>query len=116
MSLNELAKKVYENSVDHGWWEKELDFGYLVSMIHSEASEIFEDWRRGREIDSISWVTTTTVTGTYVKPVGIPIEFADVILMVLVMVGRYKVDIDTAIEEKMSYNKDRPYRHGNLRA
>lgn len=114
MSLNELATEVHQISVDHGWWENDRNFGESLALIHSEVSEVLEDWRHDKPIAEIVWETGTHSGPA--KPAGIPIEFADIIIRVLDMVGRYKIDIDDAIREKVEYNRHRPYRHGNLRA
>jgi NTP pyrophosphatase (non-canonical NTP hydrolase) len=115
MTLNELAEIVYQNSVDHGWWESERNFGESLALIHAEVSEVLEDWRRGAPLNEILWKVDPD-TGLRAKPDGIPIEFADVIIRVLELCGAYKIDIDTAIAEKVAFNKDRPYRHGGLKA
>ena len=41
-----------------------------------------------------------------------PIEIADVIIRALNFCGRHGIDIKKAIDEKMAYNKSRPFRHG----
>jgi len=46
------------------------------------------------------------------KPYGVPIEIADVIIRALNFCGRHGIDIKKAIDEKMAYNKSRPFRHG----
>jgi len=114
MSLNELAIEVHKTAVEHGWWETDRNFGESLALIHSEVSEVLEDWRRGREISSIIWEVGPS--SGIPKPAGIPIEFADVIIRVLDLCNFYGIDIDEAIREKMAYNKKRPYRHGNLLA
>lgn len=117
MTLNEVAAEIYQNNAEHGWYEHGLNFPEALALIHAEVSEVLEAWRRGREITKISYysehVGPAAVT---IKPDGIPIELADIIIRVLGVCGYYKIDIDAAIAEKMAFNKDRPHRHGNLRA
>lgn len=115
--LNDLAKEIHQIAVDHGWWETDRNFGESLALIHSEVSEVLEDWRRGRELDKIYWKENWD--GDKVvrnKPDGIPIEFADIIIRVLDLCAAYGIDIETAIREKISFNRDREYRHGNLKA
>lgn len=114
MSLNELAKGIHQTAIDHGWWEEEQNFAESLALIHSEVSEALEDWRHGKSITSIMYETGAHSGLT--KPAGIPVEFADIIIRVLDLCGYYEIDIDTAIAEKIEYNKHRPYRHGNLLA
>lgn len=109
--LNDLAKEVHEIAKAHGWWDSERNFGESLALIHSEVSEVLEDWRRGRAINVIVYTE-----GQLPKPDGIPIEFADIIIRVLDLCAAYNIDIDQAIKEKMIYNALRPYRHGNLLA
>jgi NTP pyrophosphatase (non-canonical NTP hydrolase) len=47
------------------------------------------------------------------KPEGVPIELADCLIRILDYCGQWGIDIDMAIEEKMVYNRNRPYKHGN---
>jgi len=47
------------------------------------------------------------------KPCGIPSEMADVIIRVLHFAGKHNIDIEKAVNEKMHYNRTRPFKHGN---
>jgi len=112
--LNELAKEIHEIAVEHGWWETDRNFGESLALIHSEVSEVLEDWRHGKSFDIIQWEVGPHSGKP--KPAGIPIEFADIIIRVLDLCAYYNIDIETAIKEKIAYNRERPYRHGNLLA
>ena len=112
--LNELAKKIHQIAIEHGWWENERNFGESLALVHSEVSEVLEDWRHGRSMDTIQWEVGPHSGKP--KPAGIPIEMADIIIRVLDLCAFYNIDIETAITEKIAYNRERPYRHGNLRA
>lgn len=120
MLLNELAKEIHQIAVEHGWWETDRNFGESLALIHSEVSEVLEDWRKGRPLNEILWTVEYYLEGPSAgevirnKPDGIPIEFADIIIRVLDLCAAYNIDIETAIKEKIAFNKDRPYRHGGL--
>ena len=103
--INEVAKQIHENAVDHGWWDEERGFPEVLVLIHSEVSEALEEYRNGR-------LPTEVYTGNNGKPEGIPIELADVIIRVLDYCGYAGIDIDAAISQKHEYNRTRPYRHG----
>lgn len=103
--INEVAKGIHENAVEHGWWDEERGFPEVLALIHSEVSEALEEYRSGHEATEIYY-------GDNGKPEGIPIELADVIIRVLDYCGCKGIDIDAAITQKHEYNKSRPYRHG----
>ena len=100
--LNDLAREVHQNAVEHGWWENPPEFGTIIALIHSELSEALEEYRNGKPI-------VYEIDG---KPEGIASEFADVIIRVLDYCGHAGIDIEEAIRVKMEYNKTRPYKHG----
>lgn len=120
MNLNEWAKAIHENAVNHGWWEEERSFGEIIALCHSELSEALEEYRKGKGINltyysgmindrkSLS-IKPTSETN---KPEGIPAELADCIIRILDYCGRHKLDIEEVVKIKHEYNKTRPYKHG----
>lgn len=119
-NLNELAKEVHNNAVDHGWWEEERSFGEIIALCHSELSEALEEFRNGlkpkevytNEAAEEGMLYNKTFLEKGCKPEGIPIELADVIIRILDYCGKENIDIEEAIRIKHEYNKTRPYRHG----
>lgn len=103
--INEVAKAIHENAVEHGWWDEKRGFPEIVALIHSELSEALEEYRNRR-------TETEIYFGDGGKPEGIPIELADAIIRILDFCGYAGIDIDAAITQKHEYNKSRPYRHG----
>ena len=104
--ITDLAKEIHQIAVEHGWWPQPANFGDpvngrsfgdIIALIHSEASEALEAYREHKSIDSVGE------------------EFADIIIRVLDACVGYGIDIETALTKKVSYNKTRPYRHGNKR-
>lgn len=119
-TINELVKEAHENAVSKGWWEEDRSFGELIALMHSELSEALEDYRNGKPLDS-NWYEKKGAIGAQSaneqvepdwKPCGIPSELADVVIRVFDACGRYGIDLESAITEKMAYNATRPHKHG----
>jgi NTP pyrophosphatase (non-canonical NTP hydrolase) len=109
--LNDLRDICFRVAESKGWYEKcQKDdpntFAMLLALIHREVSEALGDHRNGCDITEQTWCPHED------KPIGIPTELADVIMLVLSVCGYYGVDIRRAISEKLQYNKERAYRHG----
>lgn len=48
------------------------------------------------------------------KPEGVAIELADCVLRIADYCGQYGIDLEAALQIKMEYNQNRPYRHGKV--
>lgn len=108
MNINELCKKAHENAMNKGFWDEERSFGEQIALMHSELSEALEEYRDGRSLTEIY----TSVQSTGYKPEGIPIELADVLIRIFDTCGRYGINLEEAIQDKMKYNESRPHKHG----
>ena len=133
MNLNELAKDIHDNAVEHGWWDEERSFGEVIALCHSELSEALEEYRNDKTMiyckacgieqkceDGESCVAClyshyNDVNGIKIKPEGIAVELADCIIRILDWCGKEGIDIEQIIHLKHEYNKTRPYRHGGKR-
>jgi len=123
MPLNELVQKAHATAVRSGWHEGyknavaaatdetradiEAAFvGAQFALIASEASEGLEAYRaRGFE----TWQREDG------KPEGVDSELADIVIRVADFCGRYNIDLQKIVEQKMAFNETRSYRHGGKR-
>ncbi|WP_410769604.1 hypothetical protein [Fontibacillus sp. BL9] len=118
MGINDLVKAAHRNAVNKGWWDEDRSFGEIIALIHSEASEALEDYRNGRDITEVWYENKELKTRLNdpitpnCKPCGIPSELADIVIRVFDACGRYDIDLEKAITEKMAYNSTRPHKHG----
>lgn len=136
--LNELAKEIHKNAIEHGWWKEERSFGEIIALCHSELSEALEEYRNKKPTfyfscklegtrDGIECIdpknnngkcyyfTRSTGCCQNAKPEGIASELADCIIRILDYCGKENIDIEEAIKIKHEYNKSRPYKHGGKR-
>ncbi|MDY0095388.1 MAG: nucleotide pyrophosphohydrolase [Candidatus Vecturithrix sp.] len=93
MEINDLARDVHNNAVDHGWWESSRPIPELLCLVHSEVSEALEAYRN----DDLNMFRE---------------EVADIIIRCLDMSCALNIDIESEILRKHGINKSRPYRHG----
>ncbi|WP_430691924.1 hypothetical protein [Paenibacillus woosongensis] len=119
-----LCDIAHQNAVGKGWWDEDRSFGEIIALIHSEASEALEDYRNGHNPSEVWYEVKVaqdeepfrmncegTPDPTW-KLCGIPSELADIVIRVFDACGRYGIDLEKAISEKMAYNATRPQRHG----
>lgn len=110
MTIESLTEESYATAKEKGWWDNpdspDKHVGVQLMLMVSELAEAMEEHRHGRAVDEIYY-------GEDGKPEGIPVEMADVMIRIFDFCGHHKIKLSQAIEEKMAYNKTRPYRHGN---
>ena len=90
-TLNEWARDIHQNAVEHGWWDEPRSFGDIVALCHSEVD--------GKPEHSC-------------KPEGIATEMVDCLIRILDWCGKEGVDVEAVLAQKHEYNRTRPYRHG----
>jgi len=105
-TIQELVDAAYQNALSKGWHEGTRTVGEEIALVHSELSEALEEARTGNPLRDVYR------KGDSPKPEGFSIELADAMIRIFDMAGKYKLDLEQAIEDKMAYNRTRPHRHG----
>lgn len=119
--LDYLIKKCGEDAKKRGWQDTPISFGDAMTLLHSEISEMFEEYRNHRAMDEIYHNKEFAFKGTpedvvSSKPEGIPIEMADLLIRMCHYCSYFGIPIHEGLRQKMAYNDTRPYRHGNKKA
>lgn len=107
-AFNSRAEKIHAWARGKGFWDfpiviestpdeitklHALAISNKLALIHSEVSEALE---ADRKKDSENFKE----------------ELADTVIRIMDLAGALKLDLGTAIAEKMKVNEDRPYKHG----
>jgi len=115
--LNESAKIILRNNIEKGFNNPNYNIGELLMLITSELGEALESHRKGKFSDWNSYQKDISVCGElesfklHIKD-SFEDEIADAIIRLLDLVGRLDIDIEKHINEKVMFNKSRPYLHG----
>jgi hypothetical protein len=75
--LESMAKKIYANGKDKGWWSKGDDVHIISNSLHSEVSELWNEYRM-EEPRELYYDND--------KPCGYGIELADLLMLVLYVI------------------------------
>lgn len=102
--LRVLAEQAHETAQDKGWYEEPEPVGTRIALMHSEASELLEAYRKGKEHEPCAKVPSIS-NGEE--------ELADIIIRVLDFAVYEGHDISRAVIEKMRFNMTRPHKHGD---
>lgn len=112
LDLNEFAKEVHKNAVEHGWWDKDKSFGEVAALIHSELSEALEEYRAGHPnvwyscevlhdgsvcvgqecLEDANWKNREECQKQNRKPEGIAVDLIDAVIRILDYTGKMEVD------------------------
>lgn len=104
MTISELVKTAHGNSVAAGWHDKPREDGTMVALIHSEVSEALEGFRKDLMDDHLPHRKMAEV------------ELADAMIRIADLAGAKGFDLQSAILEKLEYNKTRQDHKREVRA
>lgn len=121
-----LQNLMYRTAKVKGWHNPSKSFGEQILMMHTELSEVVEEYRTSEGNPQRIWHSHETAlgldkdgctplvynTGTS-KPEGCPIEFADLTIRELDTCEMYKIDLLDSIFVKAFFNLTRSNRHGD---
>ena len=117
MEIQQLAKRIYTNNVEKGFWDKPRNVGEMLMLVVPELGEAIEahrkerfaDWQYYAEFESgldENYPFEAAIKDTFED------ELADAIIRLLDMSEGLNIDIQKHIEAKLTYNQSRPRLHG----
>lgn len=114
MTINEMMAEAHDNSRAHGFWDgvcRPLPPTVIASKLMLIVSEAAEALEESREYTINLYSYQDTGKGLP-KPIGFASELADILIRVGDLAGVMDIDLETAVKEKMAYNRTRPIKHG----
>lgn len=130
MDIDETARLIHQTAAEHGFWDKERNFGEMLMLATSELAEALEEHRAGRplvwavcdsckETRSSEWPVGRygwVCHGLPLKPEGALVEIADAIIRLLDtghnLASMTRFSLSEVIAVKMAYNDQREHMHG----
>ena len=102
IAIDEMSGVAARDMAARGFVQDDTPVGRAVkiALIHSEVTEILEAVRKPSSDKHLPHLSSEAV------------ELADVAIRVLEYAGAFGIDLGAAIEEKMAFNRKRPFKHG----
>jgi NTP pyrophosphatase (non-canonical NTP hydrolase) len=139
MGLNDYVEEVTAWCKRKGWHEditssRPNSAGDLLMLVVTELAEALEEVRDHHGLNEVYYrdtphcevcgrgptehgVSEADGSADHLfrpsqKPEGVPVELADVLIRIFDIAGRWDIDLEAVVREKMAFNEGRPYKHG----
>ena len=123
--INELAAEIYAQNKAKGFWDTKRNVGELLMLIVSELAEALEAHRKEKVAYSenilqmlasgFTWEEEAAdLKETFERGIKDTFEdeIADAAIRIFDLAGGLGIDLDFHIQQKLAYNKTRPFKHG----
>lgn len=111
--LNEMAKVIYENNKEKGFWDNERNVGETLMLIVTELAEALEAHRKNKMAPptmSMPEISKENFEQFYKDTYED--EIADALIRIFDLCGGTGIDLEWHVSQKVNYNKQRPRLHG----
>lgn len=112
LTIRNAVRQTHEISIQNRWQADTRSIGDEVALISTELGELMEKYRDWWEPNEIR-VVDHFEGGIQYR--GIPMELADVVIRCFDMAQRHEIDLESAVAEKIRFNKTRTTKHGGKR-
>ncbi len=123
LTINDCVYNSYQTSLKHGFWDG-LDIDNItvllskLMLVVTEVAEAAEELRKPtliHDVDVECKGNDTCQDWHFIPDMSkLSEEIADICIRVFDLAGAIGCDLQTAMQQKMIKNEQRPYKHGKL--